>query len=432
MSLTSPFKRGIFLFILLFVLVRCSTDDSSLPKEEANEENPIEEDDGEDETEEDTSVNFEWPLSTSKLNVEGRFLKNSCGEEVLLHGVAMTPNPWFNGGHVGEWRWNNYDVQGALEYNKKVMDKLTNKDNDGWYLNMVRLHIDPYWSNKPGAEVGGENDISQFNFDRFVEGVNNVIIPLIEHARSRGMYIILRPPGVCPERIDVGDEYHEYLKTVWNYLSSHEKLKSYDHLMFELANEPIHILGTNGEWGSNSQPHFDKLKMFFQPLVEMIRENGFQNVIWIPGSGYQSHYKGYANNPIEGNNIGYSVHIYPGYWGMDNNDPGTFRKNWHENIQPVADFAPIAITEIDWAPDGYSAWGEGGVTGEAGAWGFGANFKALADESGNVSWNLLAPENLIHEGDPYRGVAYNNDPEACANAAKKWFADYAEESVGCN
>ena len=47
----------------------------------------------------------------------------------------MAPNPWFNGGHVGEWRWNNYDVQGALDYNKSVMDKLTNEDEDGWYIN---------------------------------------------------------------------------------------------------------------------------------------------------------------------------------------------------------------------------------------------------------------------------------------------------------
>ncbi len=312
----NTFKRVSVLIILLFISVRCSTDDSPLPKEEeAKEENPIGEEDGGDETDEDSSLDIEWPLETSNLKVDGRYLKDLCGNKVLLHGVAMTPNPWFNGGHVGEWRWNNYDVQGALEYNKKIMDKLTNKDDDGWYLNMVRLHIDPYWSNNPGAEVDGEKDISEFNFDRFVDGVNNVIIPLIEHAESRGMHVILRPPGVCPQRIDVDDEYHEYLKTVWDYLSKHEELKNSEHVMFELANEPIHILGTNGEWGSNTQPHFDKLKMFFQPLVDMIRNNGFENIIWIPGSGYQSHYKGYANNPIEGDNIGYAVHIYPGVLG---------------------------------------------------------------------------------------------------------------------
>ncbi|MBZ9631698.1 glycoside hydrolase family 5 protein [Salegentibacter sp. LM13S] len=432
MLVNKGLNRVSVLIILLFIIVGCSADDNLLPDDaETVEENPVAEED--DQTEEDdSSIDIEWPLNTPKLNVEGRYLKNTCGEKVLLHGVAMTPNPWFNGGHVGEWRWNNYDVEGALDYNKSVMDKLTNKDEDGWYLNMVRLHIDPYWSNNPGAEVDGENDISEFNFDRFVEGVNEVILPLVEHAKSRGMYVILRPPGVCPERINVDDEYHEYLKTVWGYLSKHEDLKNSEHVMFELANEPIHILGTNGEWGSNTQPHFDKLKLFFQPLVDMIRNNGFENVIWIPGSGYQSHYKGYANNPIEGDNIGYSVHIYPGYWGEDNNDPVTFRSNWAENIKPVADIAPVAITEIDWAPEGYNAWGEGGVTGEAGVWGFGANFKTLADESGNVSWNLLAPENLIDKGDSEGDIAYDNDPEACANPVHKWFGEYAEEKENCD
>lgn len=425
--------RGVSILIIsLFVLVSCSTDDDPLLEKEVEQENPVEEEDEDDGVEEeDSTKDIVWPLNTPKLSVDGRYLKNSCGEEVLLHGVAMTPNPWFNGGHVGEWRWNNYDVQGALNYNKSVMDKLTNKDDDGWYLNMVRLHIDPYWSNNPGAEVDGENDISEFNFERFVKGVNEVILPLIEHAKSRGMYVIIRPPGVCPERIDVDDEYHEYLKIVWDYLSQLEELKNSEHVMFELANEPIQILGTNGEWGSNTQPHFDKLKLFFQPLVDMIRNNGFENVIWIPGSGYQSHFKGYANNPIEGDNIGYAIHIYPGYWGEDNNDPVTFRSNWVENIKPVADIAPVAITEIDWAPVGYTAWGQGGVTGEPGAWGFGANFKALADESGNVSWNLLAPENLIDRGDPEGGIAYDNNPEACANAVHKWFGEYAEEKKNC-
>ena len=45
-------------------------------------------------------------------------------------------------------------------------------------------------------------------------------------------------------------------------------------MMFELANEPVHILGTDGVWGSNTQPHFDALKLFFQPMVD--DQNGSQ------------------------------------------------------------------------------------------------------------------------------------------------------------
>lgn len=76
-------------------------------------------------------------------------------------------------------------------------------------------------------------------------------------------------------------------------------------------------------------------------------------------------------------------------------------------------------------------WGKGGVTGTAGGYGFGANFKMLADESGNVSWNLLAPENLIDRDDLKGGVAYDADPEACAYPVFNWFREYAKNKIIC-
>lgn len=48
------------------------------------------------------------------------------------------------------------------------------------------------------------------------------------------------------------------------------------------------------------------------------------------------------------------------------------------------------------------------------------------DESGNVSWNLLAPEGLIDKGDANGGIAFNNDPEACPNACYTWFKEYSK------
>jgi len=367
-------------------------------------------------------------MGTPLLRVAGRDLKDPCGNIIVLHGVAITPSPWFNGCANGNCGWNNYDINGCLNYNNAVMDKLTNA-KEGWFLNYIRLHIDPYWTNN--GQATDESDISKFDFNKFTAAVDNVIVPLIEHARSRSMYVILRPPGVCPQRIDVNDAYYNYLMVVWKYLSNHPKLKNADNVMFELANEPVEVLGTNGVWGGGSQAQFDMLKLFFQPITDAIRANGANNVIWIPGSGYQSQYSGYANNPITGGNIGYAVHIYSGYWGQDNNDPLIFKSNWDTNIKPVADIAPIAVTEIDWGPSQYGVWGKGGVTGTAGQWGFGANFKALADQSGNVSWNLLAPDDLIDKGNPAGSIAFNNDPQACANPVYKWFQAYSMANVTC-
>ncbi|WP_372776176.1 family 43 glycosylhydrolase [Mangrovibacterium sp.] len=368
---------------------------------------------------------YAWQgMSTPKLHVDGRYLKDTHGNIVNLHGVAMTPSPWFNGGAYGQWRWNNYDVQGCLEYNNSVMDCFTDT-TQGWFMSYVRLHIDPYWSNTPGQSTTGENDISAFNYERFKRYLDEVIVPLCEHAKSRGLYIILRPPGVCPELIEVDGEYHRYLLKVWDYISQHSYFKNADHIMFELANEPVRIVDTNGIEGSNTQSHFDALKNFFQEIVDGIRANGSDNILWIPGTGYQSQYKGYAINPVEGENIGYAVHIYPGYWGgLD--EYNYFQAQWDENVKPVADLAPIVVTEIDWTPDGEGSWGQGS-TGVAGGNGFGANFNKITKESGNVGWNLLSPENLIYNGEPTNWtLAYEGNPETCSKPSYEWVKEYAK------
>lgn len=43
---------------------------------------------------------FSWPLAKPELKVSGKDLVDPCGNPVLLHGVAMTPTPGFNGGHI--------------------------------------------------------------------------------------------------------------------------------------------------------------------------------------------------------------------------------------------------------------------------------------------------------------------------------------------
>lgn len=362
---------------------------------------------------------YAWPgMPLPVLHVDGKHLKDPCGNIVRLHGVAITPSPWFNGCAIGQCRWDNYDVQGCLNYNYAVMDALTNTSN-GWYLNYIRLHIDPYWTNTPGSPIP-ESDISRFDYNRLVTYVNSVIIPLIDHATSRGMYVILRPPGVCPQNIALNDSYYNYLVTVWRHLSQHPSLKNRANVMFELANEPVNIRASDGTYGQGAQKYYDALKNYFQPIVNLIRNNGANNVIWIPGLGWQSGYAGLANNPITGGNIGYAVHVYPGYWGANTDDATSFNNAWNTHVQPIANIAPIAVTEIDWAPSGYGTFGVATTSK------FGTNFKNRIDAAGNVSWNLLCPEDLITEGNPYNvTTAFGGNWEACAAPCKRWFQEYA-------
>lgn len=377
-----------------------------------------------------------WPgMPMPKLHVEGRWLMDENGNHVNLHGFGQTYSPWFN--EQGS-KWNNYNVNECLKYNKGILDGIMNA---GWKMTYIRMHMDPYWSNKPGVQTTGENDISAFDFQRFVNYLERVFIPMAEYAVSKGLYVVMRPPGVCPEKIAVGDSYHNYLKTVWGYVATQKRLTDNPHIMFELANEPVQIKGTDGVYGSGSDACNKALTQFFQEIVNLMREEGCQNILWVPGTSYQSQYAGFAKYPIKGDNIGYAVHVYPGWYGSDAIEPShelggsygggydSFAAGWKNQIEPCAAIAPIIVTEMDWLPKKYEAsWGKS-ITGKMLGAGFGANFKLLADWTGNVSWMIFTgPEHLAR----FNGMAGSegnytmyNDPEGCIWSTYHWYEEYA-------
>lgn len=388
--------------------------------------------DGEDDTTEDVIDNNISKAKLPVLKVVGRDLVNEKGEVVLLHGFAQTYSPFFN-----QNQWTDYDVEGCLAYNKMLIDEIIAR---GWKMDFVRMHMDPYWSDDRTKESVRYEGHERFSEERFRKYLKELFIPMAEYIIDKGMYVVFRPPGVAPERIAVGDDYNVFLDRVWNIVSSNSKIRNNMDIMFELANEPIHILGPDGTYASIGQGHFDNLKIFFQTIVNTVRDN-CENIIWVPGLAYQSSYSGYANNPVEGDNIGYAIHAYPGWFGSDAERPSeelggemgggyeAFQRGWDNAIKPVADFAPIMVTEMDWGDPKYdSSWGKS-FTGTAGGSGFGANFKYIADNTGNVSWLLFTEPYLLAQFDPTPGEEGNynflNDPESCPWPIYHWFKEYA-------
>lgn len=381
-----------------------------------------------------------WPgMDMPKLHIEGRYLMDENGNEVLLHGFGQTYSPWFN--EQGS-KWSNYDVNACLKYNKGIIDGIMDA---GWKVNYIRMHMDPYWSNTPGVQTEGENDISAFDFNRFRTYLNSVFIPMAEYAISKGLYVVMRPPGVCPHDIAINDSYHKYLKRVWGYISTQKKLTDNPYIMFELANEPVNIMDTDGEYRANTDGCNKNLTQFFQEIVDLMRNNGCENILWVPGTGYQSQYAGYAKYPIKGDNIGYAIHVYPGWYGSDAIEPSyelggtfgggfdSFAAGWKSQIEPCAEIAPILVTEMDWLPKDYNAsWGKS-ITGKMLGAGFGANFKLLADCTGNVSWMLFTGPELLKNFTGVAGSEGNytmyNDPNGCIWSGYHWFKEYAGEPM---
>ena len=372
------------------------------------------------------------------LHVEGRYLCTPDGTPINLHGFGQTYSPWFNEQGRG-WGWS-YNTDDCLRYNQGLIDKILEA---GWEMRWLRLHMDPYWSNEPGVSTNGESDISAFSLTRFKKYLDEVFVPMTEYATSHGLYVVMRPPGVCPKELFIGGEYQKYLLTVWGVVASHERLRNNPAVMFELANEPVNILGTNGTIGSSGDAHAEACSQFFQAIVDSIRSCGADNILWVPGLGYQSQYAGYVKYPIQGDNIGYAVHCYPGWYGSDSeSDTGSaeqgvvtkgagyleFQSGWNAQVAPIAEIAPILITEMDWAPQKYNAsWGKA-TTGTAGGVGFGANFRYIMDRTGNVSWMLFTGPELLAKYDDSvpDGQTFLTDPEACARPCYRWFKEYAD------
>lgn len=365
------------------------------------------------------------------LHVEGKWFVDENGNKVNLHGLMDTPSPYFNGNRWGpggpgeHWR---VDLQNyassyyspCIDYFKKMFDGFVATDR-GSYCNLFRLHLDPCWTNNNnvnaagfttkdgktydpnGTEVSNESDIHHFDKSRLKTHLSNLYFKIAKEAMGRGMYVIMRPPGVFPHTVKVGDYYNDYLMTVWDIVSQNDSVKKYSgQIMIELGNEPVNLKGADGK-DSRSAMHD-----FFQPIVDKIRANGFTGIILVPGTGFQSNYKEYVDFPITGYNIGYAVHVYSGWYGQsDSNANGnTFITNFQNQV-PVVKTHPIVVTEIDWSPENksgqidhynefnqpvyknYGTW----ATGTTSKWG--KAWKAVHDHFGNIGMTLTHPSDYM-------------------------------------
>ena len=401
------------------------------------------------------------------LHVDGNQLKDPYGNTVVLHGVMDTPNTYFNG---GRWQgskaqgwWDDYNDTGATNcrnYFEKLFTAITDSTN-GAYCNIFRLHLDPAWTNgnegawkvdareiqyKSNGEIDyGEAHFSKYTGSRLTKFMRTLYFRLASQAMKHGMYVIMRPPGVCPSNIYVDGSYQKYLLDVWDRVTQNDSILKYSgQIGIELANEPIGVHMADGTDSDKA------LHDFFQPIVDKIRENGFKGIIWVPGTGYQSNYRAYAKYPITGDNIGYAVHNYAGWYNNreDHCNPTEAIEEFGNSV-PIIRTNPIVITEVDWSPqntsfiDHYNEFNQP-VYKNYGTWAtastskWGKAYKAILDYYGNVSMTLTGTGDYIDIDDyiknkkvtpAFKTAMEKNgvDPyEACGVACFEWYADYAK------
>lgn len=400
----------------------------------------------------------------SYIHVEGNHLVNEEGEQVMLHGIMDTPSPYFcgyrftNGQFVDLYQDGDKWVSPCIQYFQKLFKATTDK-SQGQYCNVFRLHLDPCWTNdasKPstGSDTG-EANISQYSRARLEKYLKSLFLALARNAQNNSMYVIMRPPGVCPQTIQVGGAYQKYLLDVWDAVTSNSNVREYaGWLSLELANEPVKVLDANGKESDRA------LHDFFQPILEKVRANGFKGIVWIPGATWQQNYKSYAVNPITdtlkddaGNavsNIGYAVHFYPGWFSTSDaiHDAKTSIRAFADMVPVVRDY-PVMITEVDWSPEnpnGQGHYNESGqwVVPNYGTWAtgstskFGLAYKAVVDYFGNIGMTLTHTHDYL-DIDYYLSTQIvrpaftvamgGNAYEACSGACFQWYPEYAKQEI---
>lgn len=386
------------------------------------------------------------------LHVEGKNLVDSEGKTVVLHGVMDTPNRYFNGNRWGTGGYSVSDVTPCLNYFEKMFTAITDK-SQGAYCTVFRLHMDPCWTNNNAPAGTQENNIQYFSEHRYETFLSRLYVKLVEKALAHGLYVIVRPPGVCPQNIKVGDEYQAYLKKVWKLFASNATIqKNAGQVSIELANEPINVLLADGSQSDKA------LHDFFQPVVDEIRATGFKGIIWVPGAGYQSQYLNYAKYPITDSedNFSYAVHVYSGWYGnmTDKNcNHDTFIRNFKSQV-PMVETKPIMVTEIDWSPEDpdkkseghYNEWGQwtqpnlgSWATASTSKWGLA--WKAVHDHFGNIGMTITHPQEY-YDIDEYlkTGIVqpgFQNAKkhglfeECCGYACMNWYKEwYLKQTTG--
>ncbi|MCF0203156.1 MAG: cellulase family glycosylhydrolase [Bacteroidaceae bacterium] len=401
--------------------------------------------------------------SLPDIHVEGRQFVDSKGNRRVLHGVMDTPSRYFNSNRWDQpgWAWNKtYGtdmVPYCIEYFKSLFKHITDNTN-GTYCDVFRLHLDPCWTNDPSKTAtggGGEDDISRFSRSRLNSFLKSLYMPIAKEALGRGLYVIVRPPGVCPGTIQVGDAYQQYLINVWTDVAKYIVTNMSDcqkKMMIELANEPVRVLDEEGYDSDYAMTDF------FQPVVDAIRSTGFRGIVLVPGKTWQQDYRGYVEYPIFDTqaNLAYAVHCYPGWYGNsdDNHSPASFIKSFKSSV-PVVKNCPIVITEIDWSPmtdvldpvnpkkpDGTPNYKNLGTWGSANTSKWGNDYKAMKDYFGNISMTLTSTDCYIDgESAHKRDVteyglmnAWKSDSkwsegykESSSYACWEWYKDYATD-----
>jgi hypothetical protein len=314
------------------------------------------------------------PITTGALHVDGKYIKDTLGNVVVLRGVNRNHFHDCSGGAWGGWFEVFNSVAAAAE-----LDELKNV----WGVNCLRLITAiNYWKNNTAV-----------TFDGQPSNHRTVVKAIIQMCAERGIYVIWAPWDVDDNSTqgssepNVGLPFPPYytgnssgVMTIASvadfaayWVSVSNELKGFDNVIYDLWNEPH--CDTDAERQNAWYPAWVQ-------VINAIRANNDQHLIILEYNNWNSviKYLDWALPPlstgslrfdattlINPSNLIYSTHLYRAYQGVwlgsdsppisdyttikqrlanlpmnkDGGDP-----DWGLGLKPVADIHPVIVGEI--------------------------------------------------------------------------------------
>lgn len=230
------------------------------------------------------------------LHTRGNKLLDSNNQQYMINGLHI-----FNGG--SELKYCSYESMKWLR--------------DDWGIDCIRVAsvLDEMGYGVHGIVAGSDDEIAQMKQN---------IIDAVDTAESLGMYLIIDwhgldesrrydNPDVTMERADP-NLYLPEAKEFFAQMS--ERFAACDHVIYELYNEPLSGKGTYpDDYDAAYAYAWQRIKEFSEQLIPIIRENDPNALILVPSPSACQQPQLCAKDPIDSENIVYTMHFYAGVHG---------------------------------------------------------------------------------------------------------------------
>jgi aryl-phospho-beta-D-glucosidase BglC (GH1 family) len=298
----------------------------------------------------------------SRLHVDGRYIRNSLGQTVILRGVnkvEFADDP--DGTWMGSTYWSEANVKAELDAMKS------------WGVNVIRSHFSvELWKYDIDPDSG--HPASAYCALPTREAIKRYLT----FAAERGIYVILDPytvrsywSGGVPDPLPFppyqrSENAEEVIASVEEFVewwrSVAEELKDYPNVMFDLWNEPN---------PSMTQENWEVWLDAAQRCIEGIREKGFTGIIWFEwrtgaycnifagdnsSIGYASggfHLRTWFEDAIEylddpTGNLAFNVHFYRSGGSTGILQGTAMREYWNSSYAWDYDQIKMAMEHMGW------------------------------------------------------------------------------------